>query len=65
MSKIEELEKRVDHLETEIELLKELVKLQNKCTERLAPIYPPTPISPYYEREPNLQPPYKVTCNNS
>lgn len=62
MTKIEELQKRVEHLETEVELLKELVKLQSKLPERLTPIYPPTPINPYYERGPSLQPPYKVTC---
>lgn len=61
MSKIEELEKRVDHLETEVELLKELVKLQNKCSERIIPTYPQIPISPWY-KEPTLEPPYKVTC---
>lgn len=61
MSKIEELQKRVEHLETEVELLKELVKLQNKCPERIVPTYPQTPISPWY-REPTLEPPYKVTC---
>ncbi len=58
MSKIEELEKRVTHLETEVELLKELVKLQNRYPERVAPTIP---ISPWY-KEPTLEPPYKVTC---
>ena len=62
MSKIDELEKRVVHLETEVELLKELIKLQNKCPERVVPTYPPTPLSPYYSKEPTLEPPYKVTC---
>ena len=62
MSKIEELQKRVEHLETEIELLKELVKLQNKCPERIIPTYPPTPLNPYYSKEPTLEPPYKITC---
>ena len=62
MSKIEELQKRVEHLETEVELLKELVKLQNKCPERAMPIYPPTPLQPYYSKEPTLEPPYKFTC---
>lgn len=62
MSKIDELEKRVEHLETEVELLKELVKLQNKSSERVAPLCPPTPLRPYYGKEPTLEPPYKVTC---
>ena len=35
MSKINELQKRVEHLETEVELLKELVKLQNKQLVKL------------------------------
>lgn len=62
MSKVEELQKRVEHLETEVELLKELVKLQNKTTERIVPTYPPTPLNPYYSKEPTLKPPYKITC---
>lgn len=62
MSKVEELEKRIEHLETEVELLKELVKLQNKCPERIIHTYPPTPINPYYSEEPTLKPPYKITC---
>ena len=62
MSKVEELEKRIEHLETEVELLKELVKLQNKCPERVAPTYPPTPLNPYYSKEPTLEPPYKIAC---
>ena len=62
MSKIEELQKRVEHLEAEVELLKELVKLQNKCSERIVPTYPPTPLQPYYSKEPTLEPPYKFTC---
>ena len=62
MSEIEELQKRIEHLETEVELLKELVKLQNKCQEKAAPTSPPTPLSPYYSREPTLEPPYKITC---
>jgi hypothetical protein len=62
MSNIEELQKRVMHLETEVELLKELVKLQNKCPERIVPTYPPTPLGPYFSKEPTLEPPYKVTC---
>ena len=61
MSKIEELQKRVEHLETEVELLKELVKLQNKTSERIIPTYPQAPSSPWY-REPTLEPPYKITC---
>lgn len=61
MSKIEELQKRIEHLETEVELLKELVKLQNKCPERLVPTYPPTSIDPYYSK-PTFEPPYKFTC---
>ena len=64
MSKIDELQKRVEHLETEVELLKELVKLQNKCPERVVPTYPPTPLQPYYEKEPTLEPPYKFTCGD-
>lgn len=62
MSTVKELEKRVEHLETEVELLKELVKLQNKCPERILPI-PSAPLQPYYGREPSLEPPYKITCN--
>lgn len=62
MSKLEELQKRVEHLETEVELLKELVKLQNKCSERVMPTYPQTPLQPYYAKEPTLEPPYKFTC---
>lgn len=62
MSKVEELQKRVEHLETEVELLKELVKLQNRIPERVVPIYPPTPLNPYYSKEPTLKPPYKITC---
>lgn len=69
MSNVEELQKRVEHLETEVELLKELVKLQNKCPERICPgvktihTYPPEPIiQPYYPKEPTFEPPYKVTC---
>lgn len=54
--------KRVEHLETEIELLKELVKLQNKCSERVVPLCPSTPLRPYYGKEPTLEPPYKFTC---
>lgn len=62
MSTVKELEKRVEHLETEVELLKELVKLQNKCPKRISPI-PPAPLQPYYGQEPSLEPPYKITCN--
>lgn len=62
MSKIDELEKRVMHLETEVELLGELVKLQNKCPERIVPTYPPTPLNPYFSKEPTLEPPYEITC---
>lgn len=62
MSKVEELQKRVEHLETEVELLKELVKLQNKCPKRVVPTYPSTPLQPYYTKEPTLKPPYKITC---
>lgn len=64
MSKIDELQKRVEHLETEVELLKELVKLQNKYPERVVPTYPPTPLQPYYTKEPTLEPPYKFTCGD-
>lgn len=62
MSKVEELQKRVEHLEVEVELLKELVKLQNKSQERVAPIYPPTPLNPYYSKGPTPEQPYKITC---
>ena len=62
MSNIDELQKRVEHLETEVELLKELVKLHNKIPERVVPTYPPTPLNPYYSKEPTLEPPYKITC---
>lgn len=61
MSKVEELQKRVEHLETEVELLKELVTLQNKIPERTTPTYPQVPPRPWY-REPTLEPPYKITC---
>ena len=64
MSKVDELQKRVEHLETEVELLKELVKLQNKYPERVVPTYPPTPLQPYYTKEPTLEPPYKFTCGD-
>lgn len=57
MVKIEELQKRVEHLETEVELLKELVKLQNKCPERIIPTYPSAPLQPYYYTK--EEPPYK------
>lgn len=63
MSKTEELEKRVEHLETEVELLKELVKLQNKSREDgYIPNRPAMPMQPYYSKEPTLEPPYKITC---
>lgn len=62
MNTIEELQKRVEHLETEVELLKELIKLQNKCSERPVPTYPPTSIDPYFAEGPTLKPPYKITC---
>lgn len=62
MNKVEELQKRVEHLETEVELLKELVKLQNKCPERLIPRHPSAPLQPYYTKEPTLEPAYKFTC---
>lgn len=64
MSKTEELEKRVEHLETEVELLKELVKLQNKSREDdwYIPARPSVPMQPYYSKEPTLEPPYKITC---
>lgn len=62
MSKIDELQKRIEHLETEVELLKELVKLQNKIPERGVPTCPSTPIQPYYSEGPTLEPPYKFTC---
>ena len=48
MSKVEELQKRVEHLETEVELLKELVKLQNKISERTIPTCPQPPAIPIY-----------------
>ena len=62
MKKNDELQKRVEHLETEVELLKELVKLQNKCPEKLIPTCPSAPLRPYYTKEPTLEPPYKFTC---
>ena len=63
MSKIEDLEKRIEHLETEVELLKELVKLQSKSREDwYIPAHPSMPMQPYYSKEPTLNPPYKVTC---
>lgn len=62
MRTVKELEKRVEYLETEVELLKELVKLQNKCPKGIPPI-PPAPLQPYYEQEPSFNPPYKITCN--
>ena len=61
MNKLESLQKRVEHLETEVELLKELIKLQSGCPERVVPTHPTTPTSPWY-REPTLEPPYKITC---
>lgn len=64
MSKIDELQKRVEHLETEVELLKELIKLQNKnINDWYIPVeHPVTPLRPYYSKEPTLEPPYKFTC---
>ena len=62
MRTVKELEKRVEVLETEVELLKELIKLQNICSERSAPM-PSVPLQPYYGREPSLEPPYKITCD--
>lgn len=62
MSKVGELQKRIEYLEAEVELLKELVKLHNKIPERSVPMYPPTPLNPYYSKEPTLEPPYKITC---
>lgn len=64
MSKVEELQKRVEHLETEVELLKELVKLQNKSNgDWYIPVeHPVTPLQPYYSKEPTFEPPYKFTC---
>lgn len=61
MSKIDELQKRVEHLEIEVELLRELVKTQNKILERDVFICPPTPIQPY-DTEPTFRPPYRFTC---
>lgn len=61
MSKIEELQKRVEHLEIEVELLKELIKFQNKCPERIVPTYPLKPFNPYYS-EPTCDPLYNITC---
>lgn len=65
MSKVEELQKRIEHLETEVELLKELVKLQNKCSERDNPTYPSDPQQPYYTNEPTFTPPFKFTCGGN
>lgn len=61
MTKIEELQKRVEHLETEVELLKEIVKLQSKLPERIIGNNPQMPDTPWY-REPFLETPYKWTC---
>ena len=61
MSEPKELEKRVEHLETEVGLLKELIKLQDKTPERVIPTYPQKSTNPWY-REPTLEPPYKITC---
>ena len=61
-AKIDDLQKRVEHLETELELLRELVKTQNKILERDVIICPPTPLQPYYTKEPTLRPPYRFTC---
>ena len=63
MSKIDELQRRIEHLETEVDLLKELVKLQNKIPEMNAPVYPSAPLQPYYAEEPTPRPPYKTTCD--
>lgn len=61
--RVEELQKRVEHLETEVELLKELVKLQGKSREDwYIPAHPSVPIQPYYSKDPTLKPPYKITC---
>ena len=43
-----------------MELLKELVKLQNKSSEDwYIPSHPVMPMQPYY-KEPTLEPPYKI-----
>lgn len=62
MTKVEELQKRVEHLETEVELLKEIIKLQSKLPERIVTTTPKAPDIPWY-RQPFLEtPPYKWTC---
>ena len=59
MSDIKDLEKRVEHLETEVELLKELIKLYNN-KDNVIP-----PFRPYYDRpEPTLDR-YKITCGDT
>lgn len=62
MSKIDELQNRVEHLETEIDLLKVIVKVQNKCPKRIVPTSPITPLQPYHAKGPIPEPPYKITC---
>lgn len=63
MSKMEELQKRVEHLETEVDLLRELVKLQGKSSnDWYIPVRPTVPMQPYYIKEPTLEPSYKFTC---
>lgn len=61
-ARLGDLQKRVEHLETEVELLKELVKTQNKILERDVIICPSTPIQLYDTKEPTLRPPYRFTC---
>ena len=60
-TKIEELQKRVEHLETEVELLKEIIKLQSKLPTRNIGNNPQMPDTPWY-REPFLEKPYRWTC---
>lgn len=60
--RLEELQKRVKLLETEVESLKDCIKIQSKLWERIVSAQPPTSIDPYYSKEPIFEPPYKVTC---
>lgn len=62
---IADLRKQVGWLQSRVEFLEgELAKKESVITPVSLPSYPssPTPIPTYYEREPTLGPPYKITC---
>lgn len=62
---IADLQKQVSWLQSRIEFLEgELAKKESGPMPVPLPSYPlpPAPIPTYYEREPTLGPPYKITC---